>query len=137
MHDLLLLDTCSLIWTVQGAPMRQHAIEAIAVASERGELFVSPISAWEMTMSILKGRLKVNMPAGAFVDKVFSNNKLQIAPLEPEIAINSCLLPGNLHQDPADRFIAATAIRYGLRLVTRDERLIEYAASGYLAVLTC
>ena len=137
MPDLLLLDTCALIWTLKGAPMRQEAIDAIAYASEWGALFASPISAWEMTMLILKGRVQVDMPAQSFVTKAFSNNMLQIAPLEPDIAIGSCLLPGNLHQDPADRFIAATAIRYGMRLVTRDDKLIEYGKSGYLAVLPC
>ena len=137
MSDLLLLDTCALIWTIKGAPMRQEAIDAIERASEWGALFASPISAWEMTMLILKGRIQVEMPAQAFVTKAFANNKLQIAPLEPDIAINSCLLPGNLHQDPADRFLAATAIRYGMRLVTRDDKLIEYGKGGYLAVLPC
>ena len=137
MPELLLLDTCALIWTVMGIAMRQEAIDAIGLASERGSLFASPISAWEITMLILKGRLKVEMPAEAFVNKIFANNKLQIAPLEHDIAMKSCLLPGSLHPDPADRFIAATAIRYGMRLVTRDERLIEYARGGYLAVLVC
>jgi PIN domain nuclease of toxin-antitoxin system len=46
------------------------------------------------------------------------------APLTHEVAIQSRLV--NLpHQDPADRFLAATALVYDLMLVTADERLLN------------
>ena len=46
-------------------------------------------------------------------------------------------LPGALHPDPADRLLVATAMAMGLRLVTRDQRLVEYGERGYLAVVVC
>lgn len=46
------------------------------------------------------------------------------APLNHQIAILSRQI--NLsHQDPADRFIAATALHYQLQLATVDARLTE------------
>jgi PIN domain nuclease of toxin-antitoxin system len=46
------------------------------------------------------------------------------APLTGEVAIRSRSvdLP---HEDPADRFIAATAAVYGLTLVTGDGRILD------------
>jgi len=37
--------------------------------------------------------------------------------------------------DPADRFLIATARTHGLVLATRDERILEYAKSGFLRVV--
>jgi PIN domain nuclease of toxin-antitoxin system len=52
--------------------------------------------------------------------------------LTPSIAAGSSRLPGDFHGDPADRIIVATARTVGGALVTRDERIREYAAAGYL-----
>jgi PIN domain nuclease of toxin-antitoxin system len=37
--------------------------------------------------------------------------------------------------EPADRIIAATARALGATLVTRDRRLLDYAAAGHVAAL--
>ena len=52
--------------------------------------------------------------------------------MTPEIAVESTCLPGELHGDPADRIIAATARELGATLVTADRKLLDYAAAGYL-----
>jgi PIN domain nuclease of toxin-antitoxin system len=46
-------------------------------------------------------------------------------------------LPDELHRDPADRIIIATAREYGLRLVTRDRKILDYADKGHLMALEC
>jgi PIN domain nuclease of toxin-antitoxin system len=46
------------------------------------------------------------------------------APLSNDIAILSRQLD-LVHQDPADRFIAATAVHYGLTLATVDKNLVK------------
>jgi PIN domain nuclease of toxin-antitoxin system len=53
------------------------------------------------------------------------------APLTHEIALVAQRL--NLHQDPADRFLAATAQVLDLTLVTADERLLGLANIKTLA----
>ena len=60
---------------------------------------------------------------------------IELVALSPAIAIQSTRLPGNLSGDPADGMLVATARANGARLVTRDRRLIDYAAGGHLAVL--
>lgn len=61
----------------------------------------------------------------------------RIAALTPEIAVRSSFLPDGLPNDPADRILAATAATIGARLVTRDQRLLEYGAKGYIPVMAC
>ena len=59
------------------------------------------------------------------------------AALTPEIAVDASYLPGDLHGDPADRLLVATARHLGIPLVTRDAKLIAYAERGFLRVLAC
>ena len=65
------------------------------------------------------------LPAGArFATE--GRARQQLAALTPEIAIESTRLPGELHRDPADQIIVATARVYGCPLVTSDEKILNY-----------
>jgi PIN domain nuclease of toxin-antitoxin system len=46
-------------------------------------------------------------------------------------------LPSQLHDDPVDRILVATARIEGLTLVTRDRALLDYATQGHLRALPC
>jgi PIN domain nuclease of toxin-antitoxin system len=70
-----------------------------------------------------KGRVILDSDPATWIRKVLIEIPFQEAPLNYEVAIQSRLidLP---HQDPVDRFLAATAKVYDLMLVTADERLL-------------
>ena len=80
-------------------------------------------------MLVERGRLSINSPVAEWVERMVQAVPRREAPITHEVAIASRRL--NLpHQDPADRFLAATAQVYGLTLVTADQRLLastEYA----------
>ena len=57
--------------------------------------------------------------------------------LSADIAIAAAMLPSEIHNDPADRFLIATARNRGIPLVTSDRRIIDYAAQGFLDVIAC
>ncbi len=59
------------------------------------------------------------------------------ARITPDIAIDSSHLPGDLHSDPADRLIIATARHLGMPIVTGDRKIIAYAAAGHVGVIPC
>jgi PIN domain nuclease of toxin-antitoxin system len=59
------------------------------------------------------------------------------AAFTPDIAIGSSCLPGEVRGDPADRLIIATARHFGLPIMTRDRKIIAYAASGEVSVVVC
>lgn len=54
-----------------------------------------------------------------------------------ELLIESQSLPGNIHKDPYDRIIAATAREYGYTVMTRDRALLDYGQEGYLSAVEC
>jgi PIN domain nuclease of toxin-antitoxin system len=61
----------------------------------------------------------------------------QAIALTPEIAIECNSLPGQFHDDPADRIITATARVEGLTVITRDRQILDYAAQGYVSAVAC
>ena len=134
---MLLLDTCALLWTLNRDPLLAGARKAISQAASTGALYLSPVSAWEIGLLVRRGRLDLRIAAESYVERAFELPGVHIAALTPEIAVRSSYLPGDLHEDPADRILVSTAIVMGLRLVTRDRRLLDYAAQGFLAVMAC
>lgn len=57
---------------------------------------------------------------------------VRLAPIEPQIAIDSVRLPEEFHADPADRIIVATARHFDITLVSADQAILSYAAKGYV-----
>ncbi len=86
-------------------------------------------------MLVAKRRIRLDRPVEQWVDIALALPGIQLAPLEPAIAVRSTKLPGEFHPDPADRIIVATARSLGATLVTRDRRLVAYGRAGHLDVL--
>ena len=85
-------------------------------------------------MLVVRGRLKLSVPADAYVRELFALPGVVTAPLSPAIAAAAALFDRALHADPADRILAATAIAYGASLMTRDRRLHAFARDEELAL---
>ena len=118
----LLLDTHIWLWALL-EPERLTAEVRAALASPENELWLSPISVWEALLLAERGRLSVPAPAGDWIRQMVSAMPRREAPVTHEVAILSRELK-LVHQDPADRFLAATARVFDLTLVTADERLL-------------
>ncbi len=134
---MILLDTCALLWTVNGDPLSPEALKAINKARNAGALFLSPVSAWEIGILAQRGKVEFGVSAESYVSRAFTRPGVQIVPLTPEIAVRASYLPGQFHSDPADRLLISTAIMMGLILVTRDREILRYAGRGYVAALRC
>lgn len=132
----ILLDTCALIWLAEGSPLASGAEAALQEAQAHGSLVVSPMTAWEIGMLVAKGRLALTMPPLTWFQTALDAG-VELAELSPEILVGSSSLPGPELRDPADRIIAATARRFGYRLMTRDRPLLAFAASGQVAAIPC
>ena len=81
------------------------------------------------------GRVALPMNIRSWVEEALSKPGISLASITPEIAIESSNLPGNLHGDPADRIIVATARAWNATLLTKDKRLIEYSRQRHVRVL--
>ena len=86
-------------------------------------------------MLVAKGRLLLGMDANSWMDQVTALPGIEIAPLSGRIAVESVSLPGSFHADPADRMIVATARCHKLPLMTADEAILAYSATGYLSTI--
>jgi PIN domain nuclease of toxin-antitoxin system len=132
----ILLDTCAALWLPEWA-ISEDARDAIDEANEKGiATAVSPITAWELGLLVSKGRISLSREPVAWFDALLATG-VELAPLAPSILIGSSFLPGAMLRDPADRILAATARALDYRLMTRDERLLEYAAAGHIAAIAC
>jgi len=119
----LLLDTHILLWSLL-EPSKLTDVVAKELESQANELWISPISTWEIMILVEKRRVILDVYPEAWLREVFKTIPFKEAPINHEVAIRSRTLVLS-HQDPADRFLAATAVVYDLTLVTADERLIE------------
>jgi PIN domain nuclease of toxin-antitoxin system len=104
-------------------------------AGEESFLRGSTISAWEVGMLEARGRLRFDISCEEWVEHAFGLPGLSLMPLTPSICVRSFRLPGVFHGDLADRLIVATARELGAVLLTRDERILKYAALGHLRAL--
>ena len=82
-----------------------------------------------------KGRVHILVPPDEWVREALAMPGLTLAPLTPEIALESTRLPGTFHGDPSDRIIVATARKMSARLLTSDEKIIQYGKQHHVAVL--
>jgi PIN domain nuclease of toxin-antitoxin system len=133
----LLLDTHVWLWIARGGPARipSATVRAVEQAGARGDLRISVISIWEIALLESKGRLELPMGAAEWVRRALDRADFELAGLEPEIALESCRLPGALHADPADRFLIATARMRRFTVVTRDARILRYAQEGHVQAM--
>ena len=118
----LLLDTHIWVWSLLDPGKLSPRVRG-ELETPDNELWLSPISSWELLVLIEKGRVQVDKDGVQWVTEVARASALREAPITHEVALESRVvdLP---HQDPADRFLAATARVYDLTLVTSDERLL-------------
>jgi len=132
-HVKLLLDTHILIWLAEGSDrLSDDSVQCIDEAARTTGLVVSSISFWETAMLAERGRVNLAKPIVDWRSQILRQASIVEQVLTGEIAIESVMLPGELHKDPADRMLAATARVHGYRLGTRDERLLDYGAKGYV-----
>ena len=132
----ILLDTHYWIWLQLGAEQFSGKIrKAIEQAVSAGNLLLSVISVWELGMLEAKQRIQLHAPCEQWVSEALATPGLTLAPLTPEIALDSSRLPTPFHGDPADRIIMATARRMSARLLTRDQKLIEYARRHHVPLV--
>ena len=127
----LLLDTHIWIWS-QIEPERLAARVSRALQAPDTELWLSPISVWECLLLVERGRLTLEIDAHTWIDTAWAGAGLHEAPLTRAVALRSrnVKLP---HQDPADRFLAATAQVHDLTLVTDDRYLLGAKGFGKLS----
>lgn len=116
---MVVLDTHAVIWwTLEPARLGRAATDEIAQAERLG---VPSIALWETSVLVRKGKLQLDMSVSEWADHLLSIPRVECLPINDRIALNADSL--HMHQDPADRFIVATALEHRARLITKDAAL--------------
>jgi PIN domain nuclease of toxin-antitoxin system len=118
----LLLDTHIWLWSLL-APAKLTRPVAAALENPGNELWLSPVSTWELLLLCHKRRVVLDADPAVWIENALKAAPFIEAPLTHEVALETARvrLP---HRDPADAFLVATARVFELTLVTADERLI-------------
>jgi PIN domain nuclease of toxin-antitoxin system len=124
----LLLDTHIWLWSLSD-PKRLGRRVVQHLKDEANELWLSPISAYEALTLHHKKRFEIDGNLAEWLARATAGTRE--APFTHEIALVARQL--SLHQDPADRILAATAEVLDLTLVTADERLLGLGTIRTLA----
>ena len=123
----LLLDTHIFVWSNLN-PSRLSRRVAKVIGDQRNELWISPVTTWEILFLHRKGRLNLKDGPSSWISTALTRAPYREATLTHDVALASdaVILP---HRDPADTFLAATAKVYDLTLVTADDNLLK--GKGY------
>jgi PIN domain nuclease of toxin-antitoxin system len=125
---VILLDTHVALWlTLDSDSLGKRSRRITQQAATDNELAISAMSFWEIALLIAKRRLRPPETAKDMRRRILDEGAIEL-PLTGQIAILAGELEG-LHGDPADRFIAATAIAHDAILVTADDRLLQWRHS--------
>lgn len=122
---MILIDTHVAVWMATNPRFigrRSKALLQDAVSEER--ILISAISFWEIALLVSKQRLRIGKSPTELRLELIDTGVTEL-PVTGPIAILAAELP-NLHGDPADRLIAATAIIHGATLMTADEELLRW-----------
>lgn len=130
---MLLLDTHVIVWLAEGlSELPETSRDLIDRAARKEGLAVSPISFWEIAMLHSRQRITLSLPVQQWRELVLGNPSITEVPLTGEVAIESVLLPGSFHNDPADRMLVATSRLNSWQLATRDSGILAYASAGHV-----
>jgi len=140
----VLLDSHTLYWLVSGAKsLSNEALVAIGEAQIAGNLYVSPISAWELTIAARKPAHKDPTDLGAdspakWFSAAIDLIEARIIPIKQRICLSAAAVVTDTgHKDPGDCYLIATSRVRNVPIMTRDTTMRAISAAGYLDIIDC
>jgi len=120
-----LLDTHVWVWALEEPEKLGSKARSILQDLDNVRL-LSAISALEIARLIYFGKLHFSRPLSDWLHASMRALMATAIDLTPAVAVEAYSLPGQLHQDPADRILVASARLSSAILVTADKRLLNY-----------
>ena len=122
----LLLDTCTFLWLAADAPELTPLVRQ-SCTDPGNDVYLSAISAWEITIKHRIGRLPLPEPPNRYVTSRRQWLRIEALAFDETCAAHDALLPPH-HRDPFDRGLVSQAILNGMTIVTPDEAIARYPA---------
>lgn len=121
--NTFLLDTCVLLWTLQGNMEKIKKFIPI-LSNEKNIIYVSVASYWEIMIKKSLGRIEVEDNLASAIEEsgfLWLNIKL------PHID-HIATLP-KIHNDPFDRLLIAQALCEDMEIITTDDAILDYTST--------
>lgn len=119
----ILLDTCTFLWLCLDAPELSPTARHLTLTAD--EVYLSPVSAWEISVKYRLGKLNLPQPPGQWVPNQRKAHGIDTLPISEAATLTLNRLP-DLHKDPFDRLLTAQALHEGLVLLTPDPLIRDY-----------
>ena len=121
---MYLLDTCTLIWLSSDlSKLPKKIIDLVEGIPE--QLFASSISAFEIGIKSGKKQLILPCDAKVWYEELLVHLQVQDLPVDAAIAMQSTQLK-NIHTDPCDRIIVATAMLHDMTILSPDPLIKKF-----------
>lgn len=124
----ILLDTVTFLWIAEGSDRLSRSALDLFRNSDN-EVWLSSVSAWEVSVKHRLGRLPLPEPPDRFIPKMRSIHRIESLCLEESATLQLSKLP-ELHRDPFDRMLVCQAINRGMTILTPDEMIRQYPVSS-------
>ena len=121
--DLLVLDTHIWVWWVSQDGRLAHDLREVIIKA--GRVCVSASSIYELVQAVVRGRLKLALPISEWLECATRGAGIEVIPVDARIAEAGAQLT-QVHGDPLDRLIIATAVAYRARLMSQDGKFSGY-----------
>jgi PIN domain nuclease of toxin-antitoxin system len=129
-----LLDTHVWIWVQLrfAEELSSGFFKEIDAWQREKHLYISDASVWEAARLATESYVNLAGSVDDFVEEAMRDDGLHLLPVSTRIFMEATRLPGEIHRDPLDRLLVATAREHNLTLVTRDKQILRYAKEGHL-----
>lgn len=123
---MIILDTHVWVWWVSDDERITTACRTAIERHQGDGLGISAISCWEVAKLVELGRLQLRDPTTEWLEQALAYPGCRFLDLTPRVAVESTVLPGAFHRDPANQLIVATARVWECPLLTADRKILEY-----------
>jgi PIN domain nuclease of toxin-antitoxin system len=120
----LLLDTCTFLWIISGSSCLSEKCRG-AFTDPDNEIYLSPVSAWEIVVKHRLGKLPLPGEPDGFISEWRKSHGILELPLIEEAVLQLSRLP-ELHRDPFDRMLICQSVYHGFPLLTPDPLVTRY-----------
>ena len=123
---MIVLDTHAWWWSVSEPRQLSRKARQLINRTPPEKRTIASISIWEFAMMVTRGRINLTISPDEWLDYAINKTGITILHLNSKIALESCNLPGDFHKDPADRIIVAATRVSRSKLITKDQKILEY-----------
>lgn len=118
-----LLDTHAFLWAIiEDKKLSRRARELFVGPSD---LWLSVASVWEIMIKVQTSRLPLPSPAGPYIVRKLTDNRIDVLPINLDHVLRVEDLPLH-HRDPFDRILVAQSLEEHLPLITADPVFDQY-----------